>query len=121
MVEIEHWMTKEPLTCKKDETVSQASKEMSKKNIGACVVVNENSEPIGMFTERDLLKNVIAKNKDPKKTKIQDVMITPAISADINDDYLKIRMIFEEKKFRHLPITKNKKLIGIVSSRDVFK
>ncbi|MDA2919516.1 CBS domain-containing protein [Desulfobacterota bacterium AH_259_B03_O07] len=75
----------------------------------------------GIFTQRDLLARVVAEGKDLTKTKIKDVMsesIKCAQSEDTVDDVL--RVMYEEN-VRYLPVMDKRKLVGIISTADLFK
>ena len=61
-------------------TLSDAVAEMAYKNYGACIVT-EKGKLAGIFTERDLLRRVVAEGIDPKKTKLRDVMTTDLKTA----------------------------------------
>ena len=101
-----------------DTTVRAAVKVMAQHRIGA-VPVTDRSKLVGIFTERDLLKRVIAGEIDEDATKLAEVM-TPepqTISAETTIADAFRGML--EGHFRHLPVMQGEKLIGIVSMRDI--
>ena len=108
-------------TISKDQSVRQALILMSEKNIGAIVIIDNNDLPIGIFSERDYARKIILKGKSSKDTLLDEVMTKELIT--VSRDY-KIEQCMEtmnEKGIRHLPVLENKKIVGIISIRDVLK
>ena len=108
-------------TTSKDQSVMQALILMSEKNIGAIIIVDNNDFPIGIFSERDYARKIILKGKSSKDTLLDEVMTKELIT--VSRDY-KIEQCMEtmnEKGIRHLPVLENKKIVGIISIRDVLK
>ncbi|MDC0435936.1 CBS domain-containing protein [Candidatus Pelagibacter sp.] len=108
-------------TISKDQSVRQALILMSEKNIGAIIIVDNNDFPIGIFSERDYARKIILKGKSSKDTLLDEVMTKELIT--VSRDY-KIEQCMEtmnEKGIRHLPVLENKKIVGIISIRDVLK
>lgn len=92
---------------------------MKKHNIGAIVIL-KNEKISGIVSERDIVRKVICEKKSPQKTKAKDIMTKNVVTADIRDGLNKIHEIMSSATFRHLPIVKEGKLIGIVSSRNLI-
>jgi len=113
-------MTKEIQSVEKDITVAEATSLMDKNNIGSVMVVNAIHDPLGIFTERDLLRRVVAKGLDPKKTKMSQVMTPHLHCAQASDNALEILQVMCSANFRHLPVLDGKKLVGIVSLKDFY-
>lgn len=108
-------------TISKNQSVRQALILMSEKNIGAIIVVDNNNDHVGIFSERDYARKIILKGKNSKDTVLEEVMTKELIT--ITKDY-KIDQCMEimtEKKIRHLPILEDKKIVGIISIGDVLK
>ena len=108
-------------TILKDQNVRQALILMSENNIGAIIIVDNNDFPIGIFSERDYARKIILKGKSSKDTLLDEVMTKELIT--VSRDY-KIEQCMEtmnEKGIRHLPVLENKKIVGIISIRDVLK
>ncbi len=101
-------------------TVIEAAKIMKKRKIGNVLVV-KNNQPIGILTESDILRKIVAEGKNPSKTKIMDVMSTPVL---ITDPYISIEDAMKKMakcNVRRLPVTENGKLIGIITQRDISR
>lgn len=113
-------MTKEILSVEKETSVFDAVALMDKNNIGALVIVNAINDPLGIFTERDLLRRVVAKGLDPRKTKIEKVMTPGLVCAQANDDAKTLLQAMFDNNFRHLPVLDGRKLVGILSLKDFY-
>jgi signal-transduction protein with cAMP-binding, CBS, and nucleotidyltransferase domain len=98
----------------------EAAIAMKKSNIGAILIIDKKGKLEGIVTERDLTCRVIAADKAPKKTLLADIMtadpktLAPSDSAD---DALEM---MRRLRFRHLPVSQNDKLMGVVSIRDLY-
>jgi len=120
-MKIENVMVVDVVTVKAEATVRDAVELMNKKEIGCLVVVDEEEKPTGIITERDLLKRVLAKRKDPVRTKIKDIMSKPLMTGtphmDIEDA---VRLMFKHK-IKKLPVVENGRLVGLVTLTDLVR
>ena len=107
------------LTATPDTSVTKAGVLMTKKNVGAVMVV-ERGRLIGIFTERDVVTRVIAQGRDPATTKLADVMTIAPKTVDPDKSYGYALLIMQENGVRHVPVIENGKPIGIVSSRNAM-
>lgn len=111
-------MTKKVVTVESCESVRRAIQIMVEKDIGNVVVVQK-SRPIGIFTERDLMK-LCAQGKDALEAKIGSVMSSrPLISAAPDPNPLEALLIMHRNKIRRLPVVENGRLVGIVTEKDL--
>ena len=108
-------------TISKDQSVRQALILMSEKNISAIIIIDNNDFPIGIFSERDYARKIILKGKSSKDTLLDEVMTKELITVTRDYKIDQCMEIMNEKKIRHLPVLENKKIIGIISIRDVLK
>ena len=108
-------------TILKDQSVMQALILMSEKNIGATIIVDNNDFPIGIFTERDYARKIVLKGKSSKDTLLDEVMTKELITVTRDYKIDQCMEIMNEKRIRHLPVLENKKIVGIISIRDVLK
>lgn len=111
-------MTHEILSVEPTVTIQEACVLMDKNNIGALVVLSPIHDLLGIFTERDLLRRVVAKKKDPSKTKIQEVMTPKVMVAQATDNAWDLLQVMQREQFRHLPVVDGRKMIGIISIKD---
>jgi len=108
-------------TISKDQNVRQALILMSENNIGAIIIVDNNDLPIGIFSERDYARKIVLKGKSSKDTLLNEVMTKELITVTKNYKIDQCMKIMNEKGIRHLPVLESKKIIGIISIRDVLK
>ena len=73
-------MVQEIIKIRADATVKEAVEMMNKHGIG-CLIAIKNEKPIGIMTERDILKRVIPESNNPEKTQVSEVMSTPLIAG----------------------------------------
>ena len=103
-----------------EDTAANAARQMVKRNIAAVVVVNEIGRMLGIVTERDLTRRVMAENLDPAKTTLASIM-TPdpeVLSPDKTaGDALELMRI---RSFRHLPVIDGDRVVAMVSIRDLY-
>ncbi len=102
-----------------DATVLTAAKLMSEHNIGAIMVVDQD-DLVGIFSERDLVKRVAAKGLAPEKTQLREVMTTNPVTLSHGDNLQQAMDLMTQHRFRHLPIKEEGKITGMVSLRDLF-
>ena len=117
--EIADFMTTSVISIGPDSTVQETAKFMHEKNIGS-LLVKENDEYIGIVTETDLTRKVRAGGLDPKTIKVTAVMTTqPIITLDCHQPLTEANAFMAKKKVRHLPITENGKIVGMISVKDL--
>ncbi len=108
-----------PLTCAPDETVFDAVKRMAAQNFGSIVVLDEGHHVLGLMTERDIFRRLIAKDLDPKTTRVEEIMTAAVRKAKADDDLLDWLRIMSNERFRRLPVVdENDKLIAVMSQGD---
>ena len=107
-------------TIGKGVTVSQAVREMNEKGIGA-LVVTESGHPIGMFTERDVLRRVVDADKDPAMTRVSSVMTRNIVAIAPTDRVEEAMALMTERRMRHLPVIEGGQLIGMISIGDLMR
>ena len=100
-------------------TVLETAKFMAEHNIGAVAVVRGN-ELVGIFSERDLMKRVIAAGHNPANTLVEDVMTADPMVVSPQERITDCMRIMKERSFRHLPICDGRKLKGLLSLRDLL-
>jgi len=108
------------LSVNSSETVMDAISLMAEVNIGA-VLVLEDETIVGIFTERDYLQKIALKSRSSRETKLGEVMTSPVISAEPGDSVQQCMETMTTCHCRHLPVVDNGKLLGIVSIGDLVK
>lgn len=117
--EVDYFMSKGVITTDEETSVEDAAKIMGEKSIGS-VIVTRNGEPIGIFTERDLLTKFLAKDQS-LKIEVGKACSSPLITAPIEIGIQDAAAIMTSKHIKRLPITKDGKLMGILSARDLVE
>ena len=113
-------MRREIETIDREATLITVAKRMADKRIGA-LMVTQAGEMVGIVTERDLIQKGIAHNQDPSQVRAGSVMTQTLIDIDINRTVHDASDLMAEKHIRHLPITENRTIVGIVSVRDLMR
>jgi CBS domain-containing protein len=113
-------MVQEIIKIRADATVKEAVEMMNKHGIG-CLIAIKNEKPIGIMTERDILKRVIPESKNPEKAQVSEVMSTPLIAGG-PDMYVEdaARLMFK-KNIKKLPIMEKGKLVGLLTISDIAR
>jgi CBS domain-containing protein len=101
-----------------DSTILEVSKMMTERNIGS-VLVKNGAEFIGIITERDLTRKVIGKGLDPKTTPVTETMTSPLITLDGDQPVTDANQFMAKHKIRHLAVTVEGKIEGILSVKDL--
>lgn len=101
-------------------TIKDALKKMVENNIGS-ILIKQDENIIGIWTERDLMRNIISDNFDVSSEKINNYMTKNLMTAPHDSSIYKLLDIFLGKRFRHILIEKEGKYIGILSMGDVIK
>ncbi|HUO24114.1 MAG TPA: CBS domain-containing protein [Candidatus Aquilonibacter sp.] len=101
------------------QTVLETARAMVQHNIGA-VPVMDGQKLVGIFSERDLMRRVVAEGRDPRSTCLAEVMTDDPLTVNVHDDLEACMTLMRRHNFRHLPVCQEGQLIGIVSLRDIL-
>lgn len=116
---IKDYMKTQVITVEKSASIKDVAKVMTEKNIGSVIVV-EGSKPVGIITERDIVK-AIGKGKD-LNAKAEEIMTTSLITVREDSPITGALALMRQFNIRHLPVVDDKgNLKGILSIRDVAK
>ena len=119
-LKVEDVMIEDVITIKADATVLQAAKLMNKNEIG-CLIVTRKGRAVGIVTERDLLKRIVSKSRDPKKTKVREIMTKPLIAGEPEMDIEDATRLMFDNKIKKLPVLEHGKLVGLVTLTDLVR
>jgi CBS domain-containing protein len=106
------------VTARPDESAADAIRRMLSSGIGSVIVIEDNA-PVGMFTERDVLR-LAGEGTDFETIPVRRAMTGRPLTIAADDDILAASQMMAERKLRHLPVTEDGNLVGIVSMRDVL-
>ena len=99
-------------------SVLEAARFMTENNVGAVPVLRD-GELVGIFSERDLMRRVVAAGRSPGLTKVAEVMTANPRTVSANESVENCLFLMQEHGFRHLPVCEGRKLMGVVSLRDL--
>jgi CBS domain-containing protein len=100
-------------------TVLEVAQMMVHHNIGA-VPVQRDGDLVGIFSERDLMRRVVAEGRDPGSTLVDHVMTEEPLTIHPTESVENCMVLMRHHGFRHLPVCEGKKLVGMVSLRDLI-
>ncbi len=103
-----------------DTPVKEALQRMKEANIGAVLVIAE-EKPVGIFSERDLARELAAYDEFPLSTPVEKLMTAPLITVTPMTPIETCMAMMTDKRVRHLPVVDEERLAGIISIGDVVK
>jgi CBS domain-containing protein len=103
-----------------DVTVYQGIELMCEKNIGG-LLITENGQPVGIFTERDYARKVVLKGKSSKGTLLGEIMTSKLITVSSEHTVEACMEVMTDKKIRHLPVVDDGQITGLISIGDVVR
>ena len=106
-------------TINRGASVLQAAELMNRRKIGA-LVVTEGEKVVGVFTERDIMMRVVGTERDPRQTRIEEVMTAPMACCRRDMALSDCQAIMTAKRIRHLPVVEDGNLYGMISSGDIM-
>ena len=113
-------MTMNPVSVRPDIILVDCAKIMKEKRVGA-VIVKDNEKSIGILTEKDIVRKVVAAGVDANTEQVQNFMKTKLITinpdADIYDAIIKMR----DNSIKHLPVVENNDMVGLLTIKDILK
>jgi CBS domain-containing protein len=107
-------------TVDKSVSVQAAVEYMAQKNIGA-VSVMDGDRLVGIFSERDVINRVVARNFNTVATPVSSVMTTELVVAGADETYESCLKKMKQANCRHLPVVDGNKLVGFISLRDLLQ
>lgn len=120
MPKVSEIMSREVASLESKDTAASAAKKMVEGGFG-CLLVTRKGSVVGIVTERDLVRKVIAKNEDPNKIKLEDIMSQPVITIDPSMQVGDASKLMSEKRIRRLPVIDGGLLVGIVTTTDIAR
>ncbi len=103
-----------------DTSVADCVRDMNSKGIGAMIVM-DGERLAGIFTERDALSKVLGEGRDSTKTKVSEVMTPDPVYVSPNTTVEEAMGIITNRRFRHLPVVENGRVVAMISSGDLTR
>lgn len=122
-VRVEDVMSSPPITVGPQETVLNAARIMDENNIGSLIVIDENGSLLGIVTERDIVRKVVAKGLDPSRVRISEIMTKNPYYVTTDDSVVRAAEVMGEHGIGHLPVLdpESLKVVGMISKRDIVR
>jgi CBS domain-containing protein len=113
-------MVREVITIDENVSVKEAVDIMNQFEIGS-IIATRKGKAVGIITERDLLKRIVAEGKNAKKTRVKDIMSSPLIVIASSTDLEEAARLMFEKKIKRLLVIDQNRLVGLVSLTDIAR
>jgi CBS domain-containing protein len=107
-------------TVSPEATVYEAARVMAERNVGA-VLVSENGDAVGIFSERDCTRRVLLEGRSAHDTRVEDVMTGVLRAVSLHDSVDHCMQMMTDKRVRHLPVVDDGRVVGVISVGDVVK
>jgi len=117
-IEVSEILTREAVVIASSATVREAAVLMSSQDVSCLVVMNDDTI-VGIFTERDLLKRVVALNRDPTKIILREVMSGPVVTIPANYSLMSATKLLEREGIRRLVVMEYDTLLGVITQTDI--
>jgi len=106
------------VTVDRDTDVRKAAEIMRERNIGS-LFVTRGKDIVGIVTDTDVVRRSVAAGTDPSKTPVEQIMSAPIVTIEENKTLLDANDLMAREHLRHLGVTRDKKLVGMISVRDL--
>ena len=106
------------VTVERDTSAQAAARIMRDRGIGSLFVTNQ-KEIIGIFTDTDMMRRIVASGSDPNTTTVEQIMSAPILSIEENKTLLDANDLMAQAHVRHLGVSRDGKLVGMISVRDL--
>lgn len=106
-------------TVSPETSVHDAAQIMNDQHIGSLVVVGHEGGLVGIVTERDFLRRVIAENRDPGSTRVSEIMTRSILTCTPDTRLDEVRATMRDRRVRHMPIIECDRLVGMISIGDL--
>jgi CBS domain-containing protein len=114
----ENVMTTVVAVMNQSESAKKAAEVMTQEGVSAIIVTVE-GKAIGIVTERDILKRIVAEDKNAGKTKLKEIMSSPLVTIEPSTYLEEAAHLMFEKKMKNLPVVHKNRLVGLVNLQDI--
>jgi len=119
-MDVKEIMVKKVITVNPNAKIRDAVELMNKNEIG-CLVVTRKDKPVGIMTERDVLKKIVCRSKNPEQTRVSEIMSKPLIVGRVDMDWREAAKLMLDQNIKKLPILDGEKLVGLVTLTDIAR
>src|SRR3989344_9390801 len=114
-------MTKNPVIISPDSPVAYCAKLMEEKHVGSLIIKYSEKGMIGIVTEQDIVRKIVAKNVNPEMAKIGEIAESNLYTISEKEDIYDALVLMRDKNIRHLPVLSAGELIGLLTIKDILK
>jgi len=113
-------MTHEPIVVTPSTTLQECANTMAKHHVGA-LIVKDKDKLVGILTEQDIVRKAVIKGVDPKKVTAGDIMEKNVRTISPDKDIFDALIIMRDLNIRHLPVSDDGKMVGLLTLKDILK
>ncbi len=113
-------MSSPVVTIDENASANQVAELMDKHGLGCIIVTGKKGKPLGIITERDLVRRILAKNIKPDSVEAKEVMTSPLITVDPDGKLNEIARMMSRLNVRRLGVMYKGRLVGVLSSKDIL-
>ncbi|MEM3737106.1 MAG: CBS domain-containing protein [Candidatus Bathyarchaeia archaeon] len=121
MIQIKDLMSSPVTTIGPSKTAYDAARIMNDRRVSGLAVVDEDGNPVGVVTEKDLARKIIAERLDPVAVKVGDIMSKPPITISSNHPIEDAVRLMAKNKIKRLPVVEGDMLVGIITVTDLTR
>jgi CBS domain-containing protein len=111
-------MVRKVITAKPTASLTEVARLMRNNRIGSVIIVRDH-KPVGILTESDFIK-LVARGTDMKSSEAEDFMHRKIVTCDSSLTVIDALMVMRAEKIRHLPVVRRRRLVGVISIRDLI-
>ena|SRR4030042_1216030 len=120
LLDTEGFKSRSNVVARPDETVGSAVSKLIEHNIGSLPVCDDNGRPLGIITERDIIRKSHNREAEIPYMQVGDIMSKNPVIATMDDDVDYAINAMKQEKIRHLPLVDGNRVVGIISMRDLL-
>ncbi len=117
--EIGDYMASPVLSVGPDASTQEAAQLMESKHVGS-LLVKDGDTYVGIITETDLTRKILARGLQDKDSKVSDIMTTPLQTIDCHEPIVDANQLMANKRIRHIAVTENDQVVGMLSVKDLI-
>jgi CBS domain-containing protein len=115
---VRDFIRRPPVTCESDVSAVAVAQRLSGEGVGSVIVVDAHGSALGIVTDRDLRRKVVAEGREPATTSAREIMSAPLITLRPSAFAFEAVLEMTRNRIRHVAVVKDGRLVGVVSSRD---
>lgn len=112
-------MTRNPITCRENDTVFSAVEIMKREDTGVVPIVDSNDKPVGIVTDRDICLEVILSKQDPQSTQLSQFVNKDLLTCSPQDDLNRVIDQMKNRQVKRILVVDNGRIEGIISEHDI--